>query len=76
MTTRLIKNIGELTTNDPTLGRRTAGRLHDAAMVIDEDRVLWVGPNAQAPAADESIDAQDCASSRFVDFPYPLGLRR
>jgi imidazolonepropionase len=68
MTTRLIKNIGELTTNDPTLGAGTAGRLHDAAMVIDEDRVLWVGPNAQAPAADESIDAQDCAViPGFVD---------
>jgi len=37
-------------------------------MVIDEDRVLWVGPNAQAPAADESIDAQDCAViPGFVD---------
>jgi imidazolonepropionase len=36
--------------------------------VIDEDRVLWVGPNAQAPAADESIDAQDCAViPGFVD---------
>ena len=37
MTTRVITNIGELTTNDPTLGRRSpSGRLHDAAMVIDD----------------------------------------
>jgi len=68
MTTRVIKNIGELTTNDPTLGAGATGRLHNAAMVIDHDVVLWVGPNAQAPAADEMIDARDCAViPGFVD---------
>ncbi|MGD0692565.1 MAG: imidazolonepropionase [Acidimicrobiales bacterium] len=68
MTTRVIQNIGELTTNDPTLGEGTTGRLVDAAMVIDDDVVLWVGANAHAPAADERIDAQNCAViPGFVD---------
>jgi imidazolonepropionase len=68
MTTRVIQNIGELTTNDPTLGEGTTGRLVDAAMVIDDDVVLWVGANAHAPAADEMIDAQNCAViPGFVD---------
>ena len=68
MTTRVIQNIGELTTNDPTLGEGTTGRLVDAAMVIDDDVVLWVGANAHAPAADEMIDAQHCAViPGFVD---------
>jgi imidazolonepropionase len=68
MTTRVIANIGELTTNDPTLGEGTTGRLVDAAMVIDDDVVLWVGANAHAPAADEMIDAQHCAViPGFVD---------
>jgi imidazolonepropionase len=68
MTTRLIKNIGELTTNDPTLGAGATGRLFDAAMVIDDEVVLWVGPDAHAPAADEMIDAQNSAViPGFVD---------
>jgi len=59
MTTRVIRNIAELTTNDPSLGDESAlGRLYDAAMVVDEEQVLWVGANATAPDADESFDAE------------------
>jgi imidazolonepropionase len=67
--TRVIVNIGELTTNDPTLGDHSAlGRLHDAALVVDEQRVLWVGANVDAPDADEWIDACDSAVvPGFVD---------
>jgi imidazolonepropionase len=58
MVTRVIGRIGELTTNDPSLGDETLmGRLRDAAIVLDEERVLWVGPSADAPSADEFIDA-------------------
>ncbi|GAA3461424.1 imidazolonepropionase [Saccharothrix longispora] len=46
----LITGIGELTTNDPGLGRLT-----DAAIVFDS-HVRWVGPASSAPAADERID--------------------
>ena len=68
MTTRVIQNISELTTNDPSLGVGVTGRLHDAAIVIDDDRVLWVGPNAESPAADEMIDVHDSAViPGFVD---------
>ncbi len=69
MSTRVVVNISELTTNDPTLGDNSPlGRLHDAAMVVDEQRVLWVGANADAPAADEWIDACDSAViPGFVD---------
>ena len=49
----LIDRIGELTTNDDAEG----GRLRDAAVVIEEDRVAWVGPAAAAPAADDRFDA-------------------
>ena len=49
----LIDNIGELTTNDEESG----GRLHDAAVVIEQDRVAWVGPAARAPGADARLDA-------------------
>jgi imidazolonepropionase len=49
--TTLITNIGELTTHDPELGEQ-----HDVAMVVS-DRVEWIGPAAQAPAADVRLDA-------------------
>ena len=69
MTTRLIRAIGELTTNDPSLGDGTAmGRLKDAAMVVDESRVLWVGANSHAPEADEVLDVAGAAvTPGFVD---------
>ncbi|MFG3339657.1 imidazolonepropionase [Glycomyces sp. NPDC048151] len=48
----LIANIGELFTADTELGV-----LHDAAVVTDDDRIVWIGPNSQAPQADERLDA-------------------
>ncbi|WP_282205877.1 imidazolonepropionase [Kitasatospora fiedleri] len=53
----LISNIGSLVTNDPALGAGPLGLLADAAVVVDGDRVAWVGPGADAPAADEHTDA-------------------
>lgn len=69
MTTRVITNIAELTTNDASLGDESRmGRLVDAAIVIDDEQVLWVGANAHAPAADEMIDAHNSAViPGFVD---------
>jgi imidazolonepropionase len=58
MGTLVVNNISELTTNDPTLGDESPlGRLFNAALLVDEAQVLWVGPSDQAPDADESIDA-------------------
>lgn len=51
--TLLIDNVGELTTNDDANG----GRLRDAAVVIEGDRIAWVGSASDAPAADERFDA-------------------
>ncbi|GAA2810066.1 imidazolonepropionase [Crossiella cryophila] len=51
--TVLITGIGELTTNDPGLGQLT-----DAALVLDGDRVVWAGPAASAPAADNLVDVE------------------
>ena len=69
MSTLVVTNVGELTTNDPALGDETSlGRLHDAAFVVDDEQVLWVGPNADAPDADEAIDARGAAViPGFVD---------
>jgi imidazolonepropionase len=59
----VVTNIGELVTNDPELGVR-----HDAAVVVDGDRVVWVGEAAAAPAADLRLDADGAAVlPGFVD---------
>ncbi len=58
MVTRLLTNIGELVSNDATLGDESpVGRLLDAAIVVDEERVLWRGAARDAPDADERHDA-------------------
>jgi imidazolonepropionase len=57
MTTTLVDNIGLLVTNDPRSGDGSAlGVVRDAAMVIEADRVVWVGRRAQAPSADARVD--------------------
>jgi imidazolonepropionase len=53
----LICDIGELVTNDPSVDGSTLGIRRDAAVVVEDDRVVWVGPAGAAPAADEHFDA-------------------
>ena len=51
MSTVLLHNIGLLATQDDELGEVRA-----AALVLDGDRVAWIGPSAGAPAADHAHD--------------------
>lgn len=48
----LVTNIAELMTQDPE--HRV---LKNAALVMEGERIAWIGPEADAPAADESVDA-------------------
>jgi imidazolonepropionase len=64
VTSLLLTNIGELLTNDPS----HVGPLHDAALVIDGERIAWVGAATDAPDTDEQIDAGGRAAiPGFVD---------
>jgi imidazolonepropionase len=57
-TATVITNIASLVTNDPSLGDGTPlGLIQDAAVVIDGDRVVWVGEKSKAPATDNRFDA-------------------
>jgi imidazolonepropionase len=69
MTSLLVANIGELVTNSRALGDGSAlGVCRDAALVVDSGRVSWVGPRADAPAADARLDVAGAAVlPGFVD---------
>ncbi|MFD1713135.1 imidazolonepropionase [Amnibacterium flavum] len=65
--TTIVDNIGLLVTNDPEIGPGTA-ELVDAAVIIDDGTIVWVGASRHAPAADDRIDAGGrCVIPGFVD---------
>ena len=64
----LITGIGELLTNDPTIGVGLVGRRRTAALVLDEGHVAWVGDASDAPDCDERLDVEGRAViPGFVD---------
>ena len=70
MTTTLLDRIGMLVTNAPHGKAPAAGRdewalgiLTDAAIVLEDHRVAWIGPARGAPAADER---HDCAGAAVI----------
>ncbi len=63
MSSTIIDRIGLLVTHDDERPERT-----DAALVIDDGRVAWVGDAGAAPDADERVDADGaCVIPGFVD---------
>ncbi|MET0765337.1 MAG: imidazolonepropionase [Blastococcus sp.] len=52
----LVTGIAELVTNDPSVGEGPLGLLPDAAVIVADGAVAWVGPGSTAPAADQRID--------------------
>lgn len=68
----LVTGIGELVTATPGIdGSRDGdplGVLHDAAVLVEDGRIAWVGPRAAAPAADHCLDLDGAAVvPSFVD---------
>lgn len=56
MTSTALTGIGSLVTNDPSLGEGPLGLMADAAVVIADGRVIWVGRDAECGPADAAID--------------------
>lgn len=64
----LVDNIGELVTNAPGAEGDPLGLRRDAALLIEDGEVAWIGPARYAPAADRRIDADGAAVlPGFVD---------
>ncbi|MDH2444625.1 imidazolonepropionase [Amnibacterium sp. CER49] len=54
----LLENIGSLVTNEPALGRGPLGLVDDAALVVEDGRIVFAGPRAALgrAAADTRVD--------------------
>jgi imidazolonepropionase len=58
MSSTLITGIGSLVSNDPGTGSGPLGLVTDAAVVLEDGLVAWVGPAAAAPTGtDQVVDA-------------------
>jgi imidazolonepropionase len=54
MSSTLITGVRELVTNDSSVGDGSAlGLLSDAAIIVQDGLILWLGDSRQAPAADD-----------------------
>ena len=64
--TVVIDNIGELITNVPELGKGPLGIIGNASVVVDDDKVVAIGP--AGALADQRLDADGrCVLPGFVD---------
>lgn len=63
-----ITNIGSLVTNNQSLGSGILGEIENAALVIEDNKIAWIGNASQTPATDQQIDvAGKAVIPGFVD---------
>lgn len=70
MTSLALRNIGRLVTNDETLGGGVLGTIDDAAVVVEDGKIAWVGESRSLPqaAGASAVDAEGrCVIPGFVD---------
>lgn len=67
----VVTNIGQLVTNDPAVDNGLLGMMKQAAVVIEQGVVSWVGPRAALPGGMPDMPELDCAGAAvlpgFVD---------
>jgi imidazolonepropionase len=63
-----LVGIGSLVTNDPGISRGPLGILRDAAIVVEDGRIAWVGEGAECGPTDHVVDLEGRAVlPGFVD---------
>lgn len=58
--TVVVHDIAALLTMDATQGEGPLGVIHDAAVALEGDRVVWMGPSSGAPTAPNRVDGRHC----------------
>jgi imidazolonepropionase len=56
----VVRRIPRLLTMDPARGAGPLGALTSAAVAFEGDRVAWVGPDAEAPDGERTMDGSGC----------------
>lgn len=70
MTSTVITAIGQLVTNEPSTdgAQGELAVIDDAAVIVEDDQIRWVGRAAEAPEADREIDVDGrCLLPGLVD---------
>lgn len=67
MAPQRVVHVPLLLTMDPSLGEGPLGALHDAAVALEGDRIVWVGRSAEAPDAPEVLRREAVAMPALVD---------
>lgn len=67
MTATLFTQIPELVTNDVERGSGELGIIADAALVIEDGKVVWVGAASDPPVADSAVIVDGAVIPGFVD---------
>lgn len=68
MSSVAITEIGSLVTNDSTLGHGALGIRENAAIVIEDGKISWIGDSSKVPAVDAAFSvAGKTVIPGFVD---------
>ena len=68
MSQTLIKNIGLLVTNNSEIDGTLLGLINNAALLVEDGEIKWIGASESAPSAERSVDASGkCVIPGFVD---------
>lgn len=62
----VLVNIGQLATCPPGGGQADAGLVERAALLVEDSKVAWVGPEADLPASAAGLATHDCEGRLVV----------
>ena len=61
-----LRNISQLATCPAQAPQQDAGLINDAALVFEEDRIIWVGPDQEFPNRFQAVESLDCSGQLVI----------
>jgi imidazolonepropionase len=62
----VLRNISQLATCPADAVQQDAGLINDAALVFEDNRIVWVGPEQQLPASYSEHESIDCGQRLVI----------
>ena len=63
---QVLENIGELASCPPNNTQQDAGLIHDAAVVIEDQQIAWIGAASALPPAYHTAEKFDCGQRLVI----------